>query len=107
MKVAIIERGLFCGAMRLSFLPWRRRSRLSEMACQEVVELVTDYLEGALTTTDSQRLEAHLAGCPNCTEYLAQIRETIRLAGRLTPEDLTPDMTSDLTDLCRRWRMEG
>jgi anti-sigma factor RsiW len=93
--------------MRLSFLPWRRRSRLSEMACQEVVELVTDYLEGALTKTDSQRLEAHLAGCPNCTEYLAQIRETIRLAGRLTPEDLTPDMRSDLTDLYRRWRDEG
>jgi len=97
--------------MRLSFLrsllPWRSRSRPRDLACQEVVELVTDYLEGALTTADSQRLETHLAGCPHCTEYLAQIRETIRLAGRLTPEDLTPDMRSDLTDLYRRWRDEG
>jgi predicted anti-sigma-YlaC factor YlaD len=92
-----------------SFLPRRvgSRSHLRDLPCQEVVELVTDYLEGALTTEDSQRLEAHLAGCPHCTEYLAQIRETIRLAGRLTPEDLTPDMRTDLTDLYRRWRDVG
>ena len=99
--------------MRLTFLRsfqpwrWRPRSRPRDLVCQEVVELVTDYLEGALTTQDSQRFETHRAGCPNCTEYLAQIRETIRLAGRLIPEDLTPDMRSDLTDLYRRWRDEG
>jgi anti-sigma factor RsiW len=91
--------------MRLSFLPWRSRSRA--LVCQEVVELVTDYLEDALIAADRKRFETHLAGCPHCTEYLAQIRETIRLAGRLTPEDLTPDMSSDLTDLYRRWRAEG
>jgi anti-sigma factor RsiW len=91
--------------MRLTFLPWRTRHRA--LACQEVVELVTDYLEDALTSADRKRFETHLAGCPHCTEYLAQIRETIRLAGRLTPEDLTPDMSTDLTDLYRRWRAEG
>jgi anti-sigma factor RsiW len=91
--------------MRLTFLPWRTRPRA--LACQEVVELVTDYLEDALTAADRKRFETHLAGCPHCTEYLAQIRETIRLAGRLTPEDLTPDMSTDLTDLYRRWRAEG
>jgi anti-sigma factor RsiW len=83
-------------------LPLRRRP--AALPCQQVVEMVTDYLEGALTPADHRRLEAHLADCPHCTEYLAQMRETIRLAGRLTPEDLTPQMSTDLTDLYRRWR---
>ncbi len=86
-------------------LPFRSRSR--ELPCQQVVEMVTDYLEGALPAADRRRLESHLASCPFCTEYLAQIRETIRLAGRVTPEDLTPQMRTDLTDLYRRWREEG
>ena len=93
--------------MRLSFLPWLWRSRSRELVCQEVVELVTDYLEDALTAADRKRFEAHLGGCPHCTDYLAQMRETIRLAGRLTPEDLTPGMRSDCTDLYRLWRAEG
>ena len=85
----------------------RSRSRSRGLVCQEVVELVTNYLEGALPPADHRRFEAHLAGCPHCTEYLAQMRETIRLAGRVTPEDLTPAMRTDLTDLYRRWRAEG
>lgn len=78
-----------------------------DLVCQHAVELVTDYLEGALGWAARRRFEKHLASCPNCTEYLAQIRETIRLAGRVTPEDLTPQMRDDLTDLYRRWRNEG
>ena len=85
--------------MRLAF----RR----DLVCQEGVELVTSYLEGALSRRQRRRFEKHLAGCPHCTEYLAQIRETIRLAGRVTPEDLTPQMREDLTDVYRRWRSEG
>jgi anti-sigma factor RsiW len=85
--------------MRLAF----RR----DLVCQQVVELVTDYLEGALRGSARRRFEKHLAGCPHCTEYLAQMRETIRLAGRVTPEDLTPQMRDDLTDLYRRWHAEG
>ena len=85
----------------------RVRSLVPDLVCQQVVELVTDYLESALPAADRQRFEEHLAGCPHCTEYLAQMRETIRLAGRLTPEDLTPDMRSDLTDVYRRWRADG
>jgi anti-sigma factor RsiW len=93
----------------MSFLPGllRFRFRRPELVCQEVVELVTDYLEGALSPADHRRFESHLAGCPHCTEYLAQIRETITLVGRVTPEDLTPQMSTDLTDLYRRWRAEG
>src|ERR1700723_2676202 len=84
-----------------------RSFRSRDLVCQEVVELVTDYLEGALSPAEHRRFEAHLAGCPHCTEYLAQMRETIRLAGRLVPEDLTDGMRSDLTDLYRRWRAGG
>lgn len=84
-------------------LPFRPRA----LPCQQVVEMVTDYLEDALPAASRRRLEFHLSGCPHCTEYLAQIRETIRLAGRVTPEDLTPQMRTDLTDLYRRWRAEG
>jgi anti-sigma factor RsiW len=86
--------------MKLSLLARR------EYVCQQVVELVTDYLEGALRGAARRRFERHLAGCPHCTEYLAQIRETIRLTGQVTPEDLTPQMRDDLTDLYHRWREE-
>ena len=78
-----------------------------DLVCQQAVELVTDYLEDSLSRGDRRRFESHLAGCPHCTEYLAQMRETIRLAGRVTAEDLTPVMRTDLTDLYRRWRAEG
>jgi anti-sigma factor RsiW len=88
----------------LSGLRLRRRPR--DLACQEVVELVTDYVEGALSAAERRRFEHHLAGCPHCTEYLAQMRETIRLTGRLTTEDLTSEMRADFTDLYRRWRAE-
>jgi anti-sigma factor RsiW len=92
----------------MSFLSGLLRFRSpAGLPCQEVVEMVTDYLEGALSPAGHRRLEHHLAGCPHCTEYLAQIRETIRLAGRITPEDLTPQMRTELTDLYRRWRTEG
>jgi anti-sigma factor RsiW len=77
-----------------------------ELVCQEVVELVTDYLEGALSRSERRRFEAHLAGCENCTEYLAQMRATIRLTGRLDAEDLTPAMREEFTALYRRWRSE-
>ena len=47
-------------------------------SCQELVELVTDYLEGALSPGDLRRFEEHIAVCDACTEYLRQLRETIR-----------------------------
>ena len=75
-----------------------------DLVCQQVVELVSDYLEGTLSRVERRRFERHLAGCPHCTEYLAQMRETIRLAGRLVPEDLSPQEREDFTELYRRWR---
>jgi anti-sigma factor RsiW len=78
-----------------------------ELVCQEMVELITDYLEGALTRSQRKRFDAHLAGCEHCTEYLRQMRVTIRLTGRLRAEDLTPAMREEFTELYRSWRAEG
>ena len=80
--------------------------RRADVVCQQAVELVTDYLEGRLSRRQRRRFEAHLANCPHCTEYLAQMRETIRLAGQVAAEDLSPRMRDDLTELYRRWRTE-
>ena len=81
--------------------------RNDPLVCQQVVELVTDYLDGALTRSQRRRFEAHLAGCEHCTEYLEQMRTTIRLTGRLSSGDLTPEMREEFTTIYRRWREEG
>ena len=60
-----------------------------DLLCRQAVELVTDYLEGSLSRRARKRFEAHLASCPHCTEYLAQLRVTIALTGHLGPEDLS------------------
>ncbi len=80
--------------------------RRKDIVCQEAVELVTDYLEGALTRRERRRLEAHLRACPNCAAYLEQIKMTIELAGTIEPDDLSSEAQADLTELYRRWRSE-
>jgi anti-sigma factor RsiW len=84
-----------------------RLLRRNELVCQQMVELITDYLEGALPRSQRRRFEAHLAGCEHCTEYLEQMRATIRLTGRLRAEDLSPEMRDEFAVLYRRWRAEG
>jgi anti-sigma factor RsiW len=81
--------------------------RRNDLVCQQIVELVTDYLEGTLSRSQRRRFEAHLAGCPHCSEYLAQMRATIRLTGRLENDDLTPEMREDFARIYKRWRSEG
>jgi anti-sigma factor RsiW len=75
-----------------------------EIPCQQVVEMVTDYLEDALSRRDRRRFEHHLAGCPHCTAYLQNMRETLRLTGRLVPEDLSPEMQSEFGEIYKQWR---
>ena len=77
---------------------------LETFSCQELVELVTDYLEGALSTADLRRFEEHIAGCDGCTEYLAQFRRTVQLTGTLTPDDLTPEAEATLIEVFRSWK---
>ncbi len=80
--------------------------RRKDIVCQQAVELITDYLEGALSRRERRRLERHLQACPNCSAYLEQIRITIRLAGTIEPESLSDEAMRDLSDLYRRWRSE-
>ena len=78
-------------------LPWRRRRDApTPLACQELVELVTAYLEGALDATDQARFEAHIAGCDACTMYVEQMRVTITALGRIPAESLSPALVHEL-----------
>ncbi|HEY4896645.1 MAG TPA: zf-HC2 domain-containing protein [Solirubrobacteraceae bacterium] len=72
-----------------------------------MVELITDYLEDTLPRSTRRRFEAHLSGCEHCSEYLAQMRATIRLTGRLEVEDLTPSMREDFAALFSNWRAQS
>jgi anti-sigma factor RsiW len=78
--------------------------RRHDIVCQQAVELVTDYLEGALSRGERRRFERHLRACPNCTAYVEQIRLTIALAGAVETDELTPEARQDLSELYRRWR---
>lgn len=72
-------------------------------SCQELVELVTDYLESALAPDEQARFEEHLGECVNCETYLDQIRATIELAGSLSPESLSPEAEEALLHAFRDW----
>jgi anti-sigma factor RsiW len=74
-----------------------------QLSCQEFVELVTDYLEGVLSPEDNARFEDHVGRCTGCSAYLEQIRETIALTGRLTPESLSAEAERTLLDAFRGW----
>jgi anti-sigma factor RsiW len=75
-----------------------------QLTCQELVELVTDYLEGALPEETRRRFEDHVAGCDGCTNYVEQMRRTIELTGRLSPETLSPDAERTLLEAFRGWQ---
>lgn len=77
-----------------------------EMACRELVEVVTDYLEGALSDRERMRFERHLEGCEGCRSYLEQMRTTIQRTGRLTPEALSPAMRDRLLRAFRDWKSD-
>jgi anti-sigma factor RsiW len=82
---------------------WRRRG---ELTCQELVELVTDYFEGALSARDRARFERHIDGCENCTTYLDQMRITIRTLGRLPRETVAAAARDALLDAFHEWNRE-
>lgn len=75
-----------------------------DLTCQELVEAVTEYLEGALAAADVARFERHLAMCPPCHEYVEQIRRTIRAAGGVVADDLAPAERERLVRLFHGWK---
>jgi anti-sigma factor RsiW len=74
------------------------------LSCQELVELVTDYLEGALDERDTRAFEQHLEGCGGCTEYVDQLRATIRVAGSIDLGDLSGNAADVLLQAFRDWK---
>jgi len=68
-----------------------------------VVELVTDYLEGALPPEVRGRVEEHLALCDGCSTYLEQMRETIRLTGMIREEQIPKEEKHRLLEAFRGW----
>jgi hypothetical protein len=76
----------------------------SALTCRELVELVTDYFEDALTPAERARFEDHVSGCGGCAAYLEQMRQTIALVGRLTEEDVPPEAEGELLLAFRDWK---
>ena len=74
------------------------------LTCREMVELVTDYLEGALTEPERRRFEEHIGLCPDCTNYLEQMRLVIKASGRLSEETIDPVARDALLDAFRGWK---
>jgi anti-sigma factor RsiW len=82
----------------------RRWFRRRALVCREAVALMSDYVDGTLDARDRERLDDHLATCPHCTEYLAQLRATIDALGHAEPADLPDEAVDGLVEIYRRWR---
>jgi anti-sigma factor RsiW len=79
-------------------------SRADDLACVDVVEIMTDYLEGALPADEARRLERHLGTCPGCTEYLEQLRAVAGSLRGVTDASFPPEMRDGLIADFRRLR---
>ncbi len=76
---------------------------IEPLACQELVELVTSYLDGALSPEERAAFDYHIGTCDGCGEYVHQMRQTIELTGRLTPADVSPEAEAVLLVAFRDW----
>ncbi len=72
-----------------------------DVSCQELVELLTDYLEGALTSDEVASVEHHLALCSGCAAYLDQLRMMIEALGSVTVKTLSDDSLDELIEVFR------
>ena len=79
-------------------------SQAHELICQEIVEVITDYLEEAMDAALHASFEAHLAGCPHCTHYVEQVRAMIHLSRTIEAEELAPVFRTGLVAAFRDWR---
>jgi len=77
---------------------------MKRLVCREMVELMTEYLEGTLNADARERFETHLRGCDGCTEYLAQLRAQIAMSRRLSEDALDPVYRDRLLAAFRGWR---
>jgi predicted anti-sigma-YlaC factor YlaD len=78
-----------------------------DMTCTEIVELITEYLEGGLSTVDRERFEEHIGFCDWCLAYLDQMRHTISVVGEIREEDLPDELQQSLLSAFRDWKAES
>ena len=84
--------------------PESARPEDDELACVELVEVVTDYLEEAMPADERRRFEAHLADCPYCVTYVEQMRQVGGSLNALADETIAPQTRDALLDAFRGWR---
>jgi anti-sigma factor RsiW len=77
--------------------------RRRQLSCRQVVELVTEYLDGVMEPRRRARFEAHLAGCRGCSNYLEQFRTTVAVVGRLEVGDVPEPVMTELVAAFRHW----
>jgi anti-sigma factor RsiW len=82
-------------------------SKVDEMACRELVRVISAYLDGTLPASDRRRFEAHLDECPYCVNYLDQMRETIAALGDLTPDSIPAESRREIVQAFGEWRRIG
>lgn len=75
-----------------------------DLSCRELVELVTEYLEGRLSVEDRTRFELHLGYCAPCRNYLQQMRQVLAATGKLSEESMTPGARDSLLAAFRTWK---
>jgi anti-sigma factor RsiW len=80
---------------------------MADLTCKELVELVTDYLDGSLSRRERKAFEKHIDGCTNCRRYVAQFKETIRLTGTLREQDIPAEAAEELLALFKGWKRES
>lgn len=80
---------------------------ITEMTCQELVELITEYLDGTLPPSERLRFDAHVRTCSGCEAYIEQMRITIRLLGKLSKESISAEAQRDLLATFRTWKANG
>lgn len=77
--------------------------RRRQLSCQQMVELVTEYLDGVMEPRRRARFEAHLSGCDGCTNYVEQFRTTVSVVGRLEVDDVPEPVMAELVSAFRNW----
>jgi anti-sigma factor RsiW len=81
-------------------------SEAINFSCKQVTDLVTDYVEGALPAAERLAFEQHVAVCPPCRAYFAQMRGVVRVAGALREDDLPEDVRESLVNAFRDWKRD-
>lgn len=76
------------------------------LSCQELTEVVTDYLEGRMRLLDRLRFRLHVGMCPHCRAYLKNQRALVRAIGHMPAEPIPPAVKDELLERFRGWRSE-